>query len=155
MCASIIVQEPLTQGEATRDHVLAAHSQFGFSQNEHKRSEVSFGGGLAGRAEKRRTFGPHGEDDVGAEALAGADLVGDLERDLDGHQVRALAGAPVILPGVRRAQEVLVLDVHEALRLADGTHVGVLDGEVHNLALGCIEISVSLLARGISLRGQS
>lgn len=155
MCASIIVQELLTHGEATRDHLLAAQSPFAFSQNEHIRLQVSLGGGLAGRAEKRRTFGPHGKDDVSAEALAGADLVGDLERDLDGHQVRALAGAPVVLPGVRRAQEVLVFDVHEALRLADGTHVGVLDGEVHNLALGCTETSVSLLARGVSLRGQS
>ena len=86
-----------------------------------------------------RTFGPHGEDDVGAEALAGPDLVGDLERDLDGHQVGALAGSAVVLPGVRRAQEVLVLDVHEPLRLANGTHVGVLNGEVDNLPLGCIK----------------
>ena len=87
-----------------------------------------------------RTFGPHGEDDVGTEALAGPYLVGDLQRDLDGHQVRALAGAAVVLPGVRRAQEVLVLDVHESLRLANGAHVGVLNGEVHNLPLGCATV---------------
>ena len=44
---------------------------------------------------------------------------------------------------MRGPQEVLVLDVHEALRLADGAHVGVLDGEVHYLTLGCSKIHQS------------
>ncbi|WVZ78159.1 LOW QUALITY PROTEIN: hypothetical protein U9M48_025916 [Paspalum notatum var. saurae] len=54
-------------------------------------------------------LGPHGNDDVGGESLAGADLGGHLERDLHGHQVAgALAG--VVGPGVGGADEVLVLD---------------------------------------------
>ena len=37
--------------------------------------------------EERLTFGPHGEEDVGAEPLARPDLVGYLEGNLNGHQM--------------------------------------------------------------------
>ncbi len=56
------------------------------------------------------------DDDVHHEALAAVDLGHDLERDLDGHQVRR-ARVPVRLPAVAAAQEILVLDVDVMLGL--------------------------------------
>ena len=83
------------------------------------------------------TFRPHGQDDVAAEAFASSDLVGNLQGDLDGDQVSTTARPPEPRPRMGGPQEVLVLDVHEPAGFADGGDVGVLNGEVHDLALRC------------------
>lgn len=84
-----------------------------------------------------RAFRPHGQDDVAAEAFASSDLVGDLEGDLNGDQVSTATRPPEPRPRVGGPQEVLVLDVHEPAGFADGGDIGVLNGEVHDLALRC------------------
>jgi hypothetical protein len=89
---------------------------------------------LLRRAGPGVALGPHGQDDVRGERLAGADLAGHLERDLHGDQV-AGAAVPVRRPGVGAADEVLVLHVHEALRRPDRRHVRRVDAPLHGQVL--------------------
>jgi len=79
---------------------------------------------------RRHALGPHRRHDVHCEPLAAPDLGGDLERDLDGHQVQA-PGVPVLRPRRAPAEEVLVLDVDEPPRAPDGLHVADLYAAVH------------------------